>query len=49
MEKIKNLIGKLIKISVWAVAITTVASTSRYLAYQPEADGKLAEKYLKSK
>lgn len=49
MQKIKILMGKLITISAWAVAITTVASTSRYLAYQPELDGKVAEKYLKSK
>jgi len=47
MQKIKRLMGKIMTMSAWAVAITTVASTSRYFAYQPKSDEKLAKKYLK--
>lgn len=47
MRKIKTLLLKLATSAAFAVAITTISSTSRYYAYQPELDGKLAEKYLK--
>lgn len=47
MQKVKRLIGNLVEKTVRAVAMTTVSSTTRYLAYQPEKDEALAEKYLK--
>lgn len=47
MQMMKKTMGNLVKKTVRAVAITTVSSTTRYLAYQPDKDGKLAEKYLK--
>lgn len=42
----KKSMGKLIQKTVKAVAMSSVASTTRYLAYQPKKDAVLAEKYL---
>lgn len=47
MQMIKKGMGNLVKRAVRAVAMTTVSSTTRYLAYQPKKDAQLAEKYLK--
>lgn len=46
MRKMMNLMMKLASSAVFFVAISTVASTSRYLAYQPETDEAVMKKYL---
>ncbi len=47
MRKVKALCMKLVTSAVFAVAVTTLASTSRCFAFQPKQDGELAEKYGK--
>lgn len=47
MQIMKKKVGELTKKVIRTIAMTTVSSTTRYLAYQPEKDGKLADKYLK--
>lgn len=46
MRKFRELCMKLVTSAVFAVAVTTLTSTSRCFAFQPEKDGELAEKYL---
>lgn len=46
MQSVKTSMGTLVKKAIRVVAMTTVSSTTRYLAYQPEKDAELAEKYL---
>lgn len=46
MKNLRKLLWKCSTMAVFAVAFTTIASTSRYLTYQPETDAELAEKYL---
>lgn len=38
--------GVVVKRIIRAIAMTSVSSTTRYLAYQPDRDAKLVEKYL---
>lgn len=46
MRKVRELCMKLVTSAVFAVAVTTLASTSRCFAYQPEGDFELMKKYL---
>lgn len=47
MKRLKKMLMNLVTSFVFVTAITTVASTSRVLAYQPELDGEVMKKYLK--
>jgi len=47
MKKARKIIENMTAKAVRAVAMTTVSSTTRYLAYQPKKDQALAEKYLR--
>lgn len=47
MYRIKALLSKLAMAAVWGVAISTVASTSRFFSYQPSGEEELMRKYLK--
>lgn len=47
MKKIKVLMMRVVASAAFAVAITTVASTSRCFAFQPESDNKVMKKYMR--
>mgnify|MGYP004427082233 FL=1 len=47
MYRVKALLSKLAMAAVWGVAISTLASTSRYFSYQPSGEEELMHKYLK--
>lgn len=46
MQRVKMLLSRLAVAAVWGVAISTLASTSRYFVYQPEGEEALMRKYL---
>lgn len=46
MKRLKDMLLRFTTCAVFAVAVTTVASTSRVLAYQPDLDAKVMKKYL---
>lgn len=47
MYKVKALLSKIAMAAVWGVAISTLASTSRFFSYQPKGEEELMRKYLK--
>lgn len=49
MQTVKRSMETLVKKTIRVVAMTTISSTTRYLAYQPKKDEELAEKYLAGK
>lgn len=46
MQRVKTFLSRIAVAAVWGVAISTLASTSRYFAYQPEGEEALMRKYL---
>lgn len=49
MKTVKESMEALVKKTICVVAMTTVSSTTRYLAYQPKKDEELAKRYLAEK
>lgn len=47
MRKLRELCMKLATSVVFTIAVTTLASTSRCFAFQPESDYELMKKYHK--
>lgn len=46
MNRFKKLMSNLLLTTIWGVAVTTLTSTSRFFAYQPEGEEELMQKYL---
>lgn len=47
MKKLKRYLMSLASAAVFAVAINTVAATSRHFIYQPKLDEAVMKKYMK--